>query len=111
VVVGKQSADQIGGPIKIAQMSGEIAKLGFAALLEFTALLSASVGLLNLFPIPLLDGGHLLFYAAEVVRGRPLSERVQEVGFRIGLAIVSMLMIFVIGNDLHVMSWLSKLWS
>jgi regulator of sigma E protease len=111
VVVGKQSADQIGGPIKIAQMSGEIAKLGFAALLEFTALLSASVGLLNLFPVPLLDGGHLLFYAIEVVQGRPLSERVQEVGFRIGLAIVSMLMIFVIGNDLHLLSWLSKLWS
>jgi regulator of sigma E protease len=111
VVVGKQSADQIGGPIKIAQMSGEIAKLGFAALLEFTALLSASVGLLNLFPIPLLDGGHLLFYAFEVIQGRPLSERVQNVGFQIGLAIVSLLMVFVIGNDLHLLSWLSKLWS
>jgi regulator of sigma E protease len=105
VVVGKQSADQIGGPIKIAQLSGEVAKLGFAALLELTALLSASVGMLNLFPIPLLDGGHLLFYAIELVRGRPLSERAQEVGFRIGLAIVSMLMIFVIGNDLHLWSW------
>jgi regulator of sigma E protease len=112
VVVGRQSADQIGGPIKIAQLSGEVAKLGFAALLEFTALLSASVGLLNLFPIPLLDGGHLLFYAIEVVQGRPLSERIQEVGYRIGLAIVSMLMIFVIGNDTHwSLSWLSWLWS
>ncbi len=105
VVVGRQSADQIGGPIKIAQLSGEVAKHGFAALLELTALLSASVGLLNLFPIPLLDGGHLLFYAIEVVRGRPLSARAQEVGFQIGLAIVSMLMIFVIGNDLHLWSW------
>ena len=101
VVVGRQSADQIGGPIKIAQISGEVAKLGFGPLLDLTALLSVSIGLLNLFPIPLLDGGHLLFYLIEVVRGRPLSERAQEVGFRIGLAIVLMLMIFAAFNDLR----------
>lgn len=101
VVIGRQSADQIGGPIKIAQISGEVAKLGFGALLDFTALLSVSIGLLNLFPVPLLDGGHLLFYAIEAVRGRPLSERAQEVGFRIGLAIVVMLMIFAAFNDLR----------
>jgi regulator of sigma E protease len=101
VVVGRQSADQIGGPIKIAQISVEAAKLGFGPLLELTALLSVSIGLLNLFPIPLLDGGHLLFYAIEGVRGRPLSERAQEVGFRIGLAIVLMLMIFATFNDLR----------
>jgi regulator of sigma E protease len=101
VVVGRQSADQIGGPIKIAQISGEVAKLGFGPLLDFTALLSVSIGLLNLFPVPLLDGGHLLFYAIEAVRGRPLSERAQEVGFRIGLAIVVMLMIFAAFNDLR----------
>jgi regulator of sigma E protease len=101
VVMGRQSADQIGGPIKIAQLSGEVAKLGFGALLDFTALLSVSIGLLNLFPIPLLDGGHLLFYGIEAVRGRPLSERAQEVGFRIGLAIVVMLMIFAAFNDLR----------
>ncbi len=101
VVVGRQSADQIGGPIKIAQISGEVAKLGFGPLLDLTALLSVSIGLLNLFPIPLLDGGHLLFYAIEAVRGRPLSERAQEVGFRIGLAIVLMLMIFAAFNDLR----------
>jgi regulator of sigma E protease len=101
VVVGRQSADQIGGPIKIAQISGEVAKLGVGPLLELTALLSVSIGLLNLFPIPLLDGGHLLFYAIEAVRGRPLSERAQEVGFRIGLAIVLMLMIFATFNDLR----------
>jgi regulator of sigma E protease len=101
VVVGRQSADQIGGPIKIAQISVEAAKLGFGPLLELTALLSVSIGLLNLFPIPLLDGGHLLFYAIEWVRGRPLSERAQEVGFRIGLAIVLMLMIFATFNDLR----------
>jgi len=101
VVVGRQSADQIGGPIKIAQISGEVAKLGFGPLVRLTALLSVSIGLLNLFPIPLLDGGHLLYYAIEVVRGRPLSERAQEVGFRIGLAIVLMLMIFAAFNDLR----------
>jgi regulator of sigma E protease len=101
VVVGRQSADQIGGPIKIAQISGEVAKLGFGPLIRLTALLSVSIGLLNLFPIPLLDGGHLLFYAIEVIRGRPLSERAQEVGFRIGLAIVLMLMIFAAFNDLR----------
>jgi regulator of sigma E protease len=101
VVVGRQSADQIGGPIKIAQISGEVAKLGFGPLLDFTALLSVSIGLLNLFPVPLLDGGHLLFYAIEAARGRPLSERAQAVGFRIGLAIVVMLMIFAAFNDLR----------
>jgi regulator of sigma E protease len=101
VVVGRQSADQIGGPIKIAQISVEVARLGFGPLLELTALLSVSIGLLNLFPIPLLDGGHLLFYAIEAIRGRPLSERAQEVGFRIGLAIVLMLMIFATFNDLR----------
>jgi regulator of sigma E protease len=101
VVSGRQSADQIGGPIKIAQISGEVAKLGFGPLLDLTALLSVSIGLLNLFPIPLLDGGHLLFYTIEAARGRPLSERAQEVGFRIGLAIVLMLMIFAAFNDLR----------
>jgi regulator of sigma E protease len=100
VVLQKQSADQIGGPITIARLSGEVAKMGFSPLLELVALLSASVGLLNLFPIPLLDGGHLMFYAIEVIQGRPLSARSQEVAFKIGLAIVSMLMIFVMSNDL-----------
>jgi regulator of sigma E protease len=101
VVTTRQSADQIGGPIKIAQIAGAVAKLGFVPLLELIAYLSVSIGLLNLFPIPLLDGGHLLFYSIEAVRGRPLSERAQEVGFRIGLAIVLMLMIFATFNDLR----------
>ena len=100
VVIGRQSPEQIGGPIRIAQISGEVAKLGWDALFNLTALLSVSIGLLNLFPIPLLDGGHLLFYAIEAARGRPLSERAQEVGFRIGLAIVVMLMIFATFNDI-----------
>ncbi|HVZ51645.1 MAG TPA: RIP metalloprotease RseP [Pseudolabrys sp.] len=100
VFAGREAADQVGGPIRIAQVSGQVASAGFVALLHLTAVLSVSIGLLNLFPIPLLDGGHLLFYGIEAIRGRPLSERAQEVGFRIGLAIVVMLMIFATFNDI-----------
>jgi regulator of sigma E protease len=100
VFAGREAADQLGGPIRIAQVSGQVATAGFAALIHLTAVLSVSIGLLNLFPIPLLDGGHLLFYVIEAVRGRPLSERAQELGFRIGLAIVLMLMIFATFNDI-----------
>ena len=100
IVVGRESADQLGGPIRIAQVSGQVATAGFVALMHLAAVLSVSIGLLNLFPIPLLDGGHLLFYGIEAVRGRPLSERAQEVGFRIGLAIVLMLMVFATYNDI-----------
>jgi regulator of sigma E protease len=100
VVVGKESADQLGGPIRIAQVSGQVATAGFVALIHLAAVLSISIGLLNLFPIPLLDGGHLLFYAFEALRGRPLSERAQEYGFRFGLAVVLLLMLFATYNDL-----------
>jgi len=100
VVTGKEKADQLGGPIRIAQISGQVASAGFLALMNLAAILSVSIGLINLFPIPMLDGGHLLFYAIEAVRGRPLSERTQEIGFRIGLALVLMLMIFATWNDL-----------
>ena len=100
VFTGRESADQLGGPIRIAQVSGQVATAGFTALIHLTAVLSVSIGLLNLFPIPLLDGGHLLFYGIEAARGRPLSERAQEVGFRIGLAIVVVLMIFATFNDI-----------
>lgn len=100
VITGRESADQLGGPIRIAQVSGQVASAGFLALLNLAAVLSISIGLLNLFPVPMLDGGHLLYYAIEAVRGRPLSERSQEIGFRIGLALVLMLMIFATWNDL-----------
>ena len=100
VVIGRESADQLGGPARIAQISGQVAKIGFMPLIHLVGVLSVSIGLLNLFPIPLLDGGHLLFYSIEAARGRPLSERAQEVGFRIGLAIVVMLMIFATFNDI-----------
>ncbi len=100
---GREKADQLGGPIRIAQVSGQVAAEGLPPLFSLTAVLSISIGLLNLFPVPLLDGGHLLFYGIEAVRGKPLSERAQEVGFRIGFAIVVMLMIFATYNDiLHI---------
>jgi regulator of sigma E protease len=100
VITGREAADQLGGPIRIAQMSGQIATLGLIPLLSFIAIISVSIGLINLFPIPVLDGGHLLFYSIEAIRGRPLSENTQEIGFRIGLAFVLMLMIFATFNDL-----------
>jgi regulator of sigma E protease len=100
VFTGREAADQVGGPLRIAQISGQVATIGLAALIHLAAVLSISIGLLNLFPVPLLDGGHLLFYAIEAVRGRPLSERAQEVGFRIGLGLVLMLMVFATYNDI-----------
>jgi regulator of sigma E protease len=100
VIVGRQSADQLGGPIRIAQISGQAASLGFLVLINLAAVLSISIGLINLFPIPMLDGGHLLFFGIEAMRGRPLSDSVQEIGFRIGLGLVLMLMLFATWNDL-----------
>jgi len=100
VFTGREAADQIGGPLRIAQISGQVATIGIAALIHLSAVLSISIGLLNLFPVPLLDGGHLLFYAVEAVRGRPLSERAQEMGFRIGLGLVLMLMVFATYHDI-----------
>ena len=99
------AAQTLGGPIRIAQVSGQVSTAGFVALLNLAAILSVSIGLINLVPVPLLDGGHLLFYAVEAVRGRPLSIRVQEFGFRVGLALVLMLMLFTTVNDvLHLVA-------
>ena len=106
---GRECADQLGGPIRIAQISGQVATLGFMPVLHLAAMLSVSIGLLNLFPVPLLDGGHLLFYMIEAMRGRPLSARSQEIGFRIGFAIVVMLMIFTVFND--TVQLLPRLWA
>ena len=100
MIVGLRDAEEIGGPIAIAKMSGDVAQLGFNQLLWFLAVLSINLGMINLFPIPMLDGGHLLFYAIEAVRGRPLGDRAQEWGFRIGLALVLTLMLFATWNDL-----------
>lgn len=100
VVTGRQDAGQLGGPLRIAQVSGQVATVSLAALINLAAVLSVSIGLINLFPIPMLDGGHLLFYAIEAVRGEPLSDKMQEFGFRLGLAIVLALMVFATWNDL-----------
>ncbi len=99
MISGTAPADDLRGPVGIAQLSGEVAQFGLEPVLELIALLSISLGLINLFPVPLLDGGHLLFYAFEAVRGRPLGPRAQEYGFRLGLALVLMLMIFATWRD------------
>jgi len=98
--VGTGDPGEMSGPIGIAKMSGQAASAGLRVIINLCGLLSVSIGLLNLFPIPLLDGGHLLFLGAEAVRGRPLSERTQEMGFRIGLAVVLSLMVFATYNDI-----------
>ncbi|HEY4343284.1 MAG TPA: RIP metalloprotease RseP [Parvibaculum sp.] len=100
MVTGREDTSQLGGPLRIAEVSGKVAAIGFVALLNLVAVLSVSIGLLNLFPVPMLDGGHLLYYAVEAVQGRPMGERAQEFGFRVGLALVMMLMVFATWNDL-----------
>ena len=100
IIMGRESAESLGGPIRIAQISGQTATLGLIALINLTAVLSVSIGLINLFPIPMLDGGHLAFYAYEAVAGKPMSEKAQEIGMRIGLSMVMMLFLFVTWNDL-----------
>jgi regulator of sigma E protease len=100
IIIGTRATDELGGPLRIAQMSGEVAQGGVVAVLWFMAVLSINLGLINLFPVPVLDGGHLLFYAAEALRGKPLDQRAQEYGFRIGLALVLTLMVFATWNDL-----------
>lgn len=97
--VGRGDVEQLGGPIKIGQVSGEVATLGFVALINLMALLSLNIGVFNLLPVPMLDGGHLLYYFYEAIRGRPLSMRVQELGFRFGFALVMALMVFTLFND------------
>ena len=100
LIVGSEPLDQVSGPIGTGYLAGKVAAFGFAALMNLAAVLSVSVGLLNLMPIPMLDGGHLLFQAIEALKGRPLSERVQEYGFRLGLVFVLALMLFTTFNDL-----------
>jgi len=97
---GRESPDQLGGPISMAKAAGDAASMGFSQFVAVIAFLSVSIGLLNLFPIPMLDGGHLVYYAVEAVRGRPLGEAAQEWGFRIGFSLVIMLMVVGTWNDL-----------
>ena len=100
MISGGRGAEDLGGPLRIAQLSGQVANLGLATLIGFIAVLSINLGLINLFPIPILDGGHLMFYAAEAIRGRPLPPRTQEYGYRAGLAVLATLFVFATWNDL-----------
>lgn len=100
VITGRQSSEQMGGPILMAEVTGKVAEMGVLPLISLIAFFSANIGFLNLLPIPVLDGGHLLFYAIEAVRRKPVSERWQQLSFQFGLALIAMLMIFVNFNDL-----------
>jgi len=100
IVTQRQAADQMGGPILMAQVTAKVAEGGIEPLLRWIAFISANIGFLNLLPIPVLDGGHLVYYAIEGAMRRPMSRRMQEIGFQIGVALVLMLMVYVNLNDL-----------
>ena len=100
MIFGKADTSQLGGPIRIAKISGQVAEFGIVAFLSMMAYISISLGLINLFPIPMLDGGHLMFYAFEKILGRPLSQKTQEGFFRIGMFLLLSLMFFTTFNDL-----------
>lgn len=100
IIKGTRTTKELGGPIRIAQMSGDVWQAGLISVLMFATVLSINLGLINLFPVPMLDGGHLLFYGIEALRGKPLGLRAQEYGLRIGLSMVLALMVFATWNDL-----------
>lgn len=100
MITGKRSAEELGGPIRIAKFSGQSAQDGWKSVLWFMAILSINLGLINLFPIPVLDGGHLLYYAIEAVKGEPLAEKFQEYGFKAGMAVIIALVVFTTVNDI-----------
>jgi len=100
MLIGKGDSSQLGGPIRIAKISGQVAEFGLIPFLSMMAYISISLGLINLFPIPMLDGGHLMFYGIEKVLGRPLSQKTQEGFFRIGMFLLLSLMFFATFNDL-----------
>jgi regulator of sigma E protease len=100
VISGRRSVDELGGPIKIAQISGQAASLGWKEFVSFLALISINLGFINLLPVPMLDGGHLCFYAVEAVQRRPVSPRTMEIAFRSGMFVLLALMAFVTLNDL-----------
>jgi regulator of sigma E protease len=112
MIIGTRGTDDLGGPLGIGKIAGDAAKLGLASLVTFMAILSVNLALINLFPIPILDGGHLVFYAFEAIRGRPLPPRAQEIGFRAGFALLITLFVFATWNDLSnmgVLRWAAGL--
>jgi len=100
IITGHRTAKELGGPVRIAQISGDMAQAGLVMVIQFAAILSINLGLINLFPIPMLDGGHLLFYGIEAIRGRPVGERAMSYSLNIGLALIFCLTLFVTWNDL-----------
>ena len=100
IITGQRTAKELGGPLRIAQVSGNLAKAGLVMLIQFTAILSINLGLINLFPIPILDGGHLMFYIIEALRGKPLSERVMGFSLNVGLVFILGITLLVTWNDL-----------
>jgi len=100
MLAGTRQTDELGGPLRIAKGAGQAAKLGVSSVVFYTILLSINLGLINLFPVPMLDGGHLLFYAVEALKGSPLGAKAQEYGFRVGLILVFALMLLATRNDL-----------
>jgi regulator of sigma E protease len=112
IITTGHGVNELGGPIAIADLSGKVADLGVASMVSFIAMLSINLGLVNLLPIPILDGGHLMFYAAEALRGRPLPARALDYGYRVGFAIIGSLFIFISWNDLvhtGAVRWVSHL--
>ena len=101
IITGSGDSSQLGGPIKIAKITGQVAEYGVIPFLSIMAYISISLGMINLFPIPMLDGGHLMFYFFEKILGKPLSQKTQEGFFRIGLFLLFSLMFFVTFNDLR----------
>jgi regulator of sigma E protease len=101
MLIGEVSWRHLSGPVTIADFAGQSASLGWVSYLTFLALISISLGVLNLLPIPLLDGGHLMYYAIEIVKGKPVSERFMELGQRVGLALLLVMMAFAFYNDLN----------
>jgi regulator of sigma E protease len=101
MIVGDVSLKNLSGPLTIADYAGQSAQLGWLPYLSFLALISISLGVLNLLPIPILDGGHLMYYAVEIVKGSPVSERVMEIGQQIGIVLLFSLMAFALYNDIN----------
>jgi regulator of sigma E protease len=101
MIVGDVSLKNLSGPITIADYAGQSAQMGWVAYVSFIALISISLGVLNLLPVPLLDGGHLMYYFVEIIKGRPVSERALEIGQRVGMVVLFTLMAFALFNDIH----------
>ena len=101
MITGELSWKNLSGPVTIADYAGQTARLGLSYYLSFVALISISLGVLNLLPVPVLDGGHLMYYLAEFIKGKPLSDRILAIGQQVGFALLALLMLFAFYNDFN----------